>query len=135
MARQIEAPERISEMKTTPETAVRQTETATGLGKTLLGHFLDNMLDRVDGEIGTLTDRMADESNPEAILSLQKNLKRMRRRWSVLHSIADGIRPLQVQDLLNGIAEPEVREELQPMFDMIEDLQDAIYDTEEARHE
>jgi hypothetical protein len=124
---------------------VKNTEIAYSAAQEVYSAFLGNTLDRVEGEVGKLTDRMADESNPEAILSLQKNLKRMQRRWSVLRSIADGIRPLQVRDILNGIAEPEVREELQPMFDMIEDLRDALNLTTEdairaafrtgARHE
>lgn len=124
---------------------VKNTEITYSAAQEVYSAFLGNVLDRVEGEVGRLTDRIADESNPEAILSLQKNLKRMQRRWGILRSIADGIRPLQVHDLLDSIAEPEVREELQPMFDMIEDLRDALNLTTEdafraafrtgARHE
>lgn len=88
--------------------------------------FLDNMRERFDGNVGQLTDKMANATDPETILAYQKELKRVQRRVDVLNRLYDGIRPVDMQEIIGNVAEPEVKRDLQPLFDVIADLREAL---------
>lgn len=88
--------------------------------------FLDNMRERFDGNVGQLTDKMANATDPETILAYQKELKRVQRRVDVLNRLYDGIRPVDMQEIIENVAEPEVKRDLQPLFDVIADLREAL---------
>lgn len=88
--------------------------------------FLDNMRERFDGNVGQLTDKMANATDPEKILAYQKELKRVQRRVDVLNRLYDGIRPVDMQEIIGNVAEPEVKRDLQPLFDVIADLREAL---------
>lgn len=88
--------------------------------------FLDNMRERFDGNVEQLTDKMANATDPETILAYQKELKRVQRRVDVLNRLYDGIRPVDMQEIIGNVAEPEVKRDLQPLFDVIADLREAL---------
>ena len=122
-----------AEVQTTPE------NTALAAREIYLA-FLANMQERADGEIGKLTDLMAKESDTEKLLALQQDLRRARRRYDVLCRLRSGIRPFTMEEIVAEIADPEVRRELQPIFDTLVDLREALGMLgddlrREARHE
>lgn len=88
--------------------------------------FIENMQERANEESELLTEKITETTETETILALQKEIKKIRRKSDVLSRLLDGIRPLAMQDIINSIAEQEVRDELKPMFDVIEDMQDAL---------
>jgi len=101
--------------------------------------FLNNMLERIEDSTGALTDEMARENDPQTLLALQKQLKRTQQRAGMLRHLSDGIRPIQLMDIITDIADPDVKNDLQPLFDVVKDLRDAlgltVADIREARHE
>lgn len=88
--------------------------------------ILDQMQASADEETECLTDRIANESGAEAILALQKDLKRARRRSDLLCRLQSGIRPVQLMDIVDGFAEPDVRREIRPIIDVITDIRNAL---------
>lgn len=92
----------------------------------IYAEFLDNMRERADCAAGELTDRLTAERDTDKILALQKELKRTSRKVDILNRLRDGVRPIDIQEIIDNVAEPEVREELRPVFDVIQDLRCAL---------
>ena len=110
----------MTKQNTTAETA------ATVSAQEIYMAFLDNMCDRAINKSGMLTDKLTAERDVDKILALQKELKRASRQVDVLNRLHDGIRPIDLLEIIGNVAEPEVREDLQPMFDVISDLRCAL---------
>lgn len=88
--------------------------------------FIDNMRERAESAAGQLTDKLTAERDVNIILALQQELKRAARKVDILNRLRDGIRPIDIQEIIDNVAEPEIREELRPLFDTIQDLRCAL---------
>lgn len=88
--------------------------------------FLDNIQERAESAAGQLTDKLTAERDVNKILALQQELKRAARKVDILNRLRDGIRPIDIQEIIDNVAEPEIREELRPLFDTIQDLRCAL---------
>ena len=110
----------MTKQNTTTESA------ATVSAREIYREFLDNMLERAESAAGNLTDHLTAERDVDKILAMQQELKRAARKVDILNRLHDGIRPIDLLEIIGNVAEPEVREDLQPMFDVISDLRCAL---------
>ena len=103
-----------------------QTQTAAERGTApnleIYQEFIGRMADRADNEIMELAEKIAGEHNSEAILAMQKKLKSTRRKEKILSRLLANTCPDDLLELIDAVAEPGVKQEFQPMFDMIQDL-------------
>ena len=106
--------------------AAPKMETMTLNPDEIYNDFLDNIMERADETVSVLADKIAEETDSAKILELQKELKRARRKWSVLNRLRDGIRPLAMEEIISSVAEPQVMEELKTTMDMVIDLRETL---------
>ena len=106
--------------KNSNQTVAPERETAPNLG--IYHNFVASMADRADDEVMELADKLASERDPDAILAMQKTLRSTRRKAKILAQLMDSIYPEDLLELIDAVAEPGVKQEFQPMFDMIQDL-------------
>lgn len=113
-------------MKTEMKNEVKNMENSKLEAQEVYSNFIENMKQRAIDDADLLTEQMAGTAETEKILALQKGIKRLRRRAMILSQMNETIKPHTMQDIIAEVAEPEVMNELTPMFHAIEDLRDAL---------
>ena len=113
-------------MKTTTSTAAPETGSGAAPNIEVYQNFIACAVDRADDEVMKLAEKLAAERDPDAILAMQKTLRTARRKTKILEQFFDSIWPEDLLEFIDTIAEPGVRQEVQPVFDMIHDLIKAL---------
>ena len=113
-------------MKTTISTAAPEIERGAAPNIEVYQNFIACAVDRADDEVMKLAEKLAAERDPDAILAMQKTLKAARRKAKILEQFFDSIWPEDLLEFIDTIAEPGVRLDVQPIFDMIHDLIKAL---------
>ena len=113
-------------MKTEMKNEVKNMENSNLEAQEIYSNFIENMKQRAIDDADFLTEQMANAAETEKILAFQKKIKRLRRRAMILSQMNETIKPHTMQDIIAEVAEPEVLNELTPMFHAIEDLRDAL---------
>ncbi len=95
--------------------------------KDVYTEFISNWIDRLGYDKDALIDQMTKETDSAKITEFSARIKEIMYQVEILNHLHDGkLAPLQVEDIINGTATPEVNRLLKPIFGVLNDLRSSL---------